>query len=340
MQARLDAYLQSEGIDVENPIDPPDFLVEVKGVPALPLGDLSLITGEKRNGKSTTYHVLSSVLLNKECKWGPIVRTLKDPHIVIFDSEQSRYHAQKANQRILRMAGLPQKNIYDRMRYVPLRKLTYEGRLKVIEDYLEVYQPNVAIIDGIVDLITDFNSIEESKPFIDKLMAWATHYKCCVIGLIHTSKTKPGEPRGHAGALGVEKAYMTVEIKKDKRGIFTAQTQSSRGEEMPEWHFKYDGDDIVPADEDAELRRKEKNGNRSDAMKKKSEEKYKQNANKVLKLLKERDGSIKKAGLVKLIEETDEIRLQSSAAYNLLKKMEDETIIRTDDEGHIHIATE
>lgn len=340
VMSRLDAYLQAEGIDVENPIDPPEYLIEVNGVPAFPIGDITLITGEKKSGKSTTYHVLSSVLLNKECKWGPIVRTLKDPHIVIFDSEQSRYHAQKANQRILRMARLPQKNIYDRMRYVPLRKLTYEGRLKVIEDYLEIYQPNVAIIDGIVDLITDFNSIEESKPFIDKLMAWATHYNCCVIGLIHTSKSMPGEPRGHLGAFGVEKAYMTIETKKASWGIFSVGTQSCRGVDMPEWHFKHEDDIVVPADDEAEAHRIESNNKKSEALKEIAEKAYQQNAEKVCEMLREANYPKKKADLVKLIETTEGLGQKSSAAYNLLKRMEQEGKITPDEHGYITVASE
>ncbi len=340
IKSRLDDYLQAEGIDVENPIDPPEFLIEVNGVPALPFGDLSIITGEKKTGKSTTYQVLSSVLLGEEGKWGPILRTAKDPRIVIFDSEQARYHAQQANIRILRMAGLPQKNIYERLRYVPMRKLSYEGRQQIIADYLETYCPNVVIIDGIVDLITDFNSIEESKPFIDKLMAWATHYRCCIIGLIHTSKSMPDEPRGHAGAFGVEKAYMTIIVKKNQWSIFTVGTQSSRGEEMPEWHFKHDGDDIVPADDDAEVHRRNSNQERSDTMKRKSDEKYGKDANKVIDLVKSAGGSIKKANLVKLIGTTEGLGQQSTAAYNLINRMTDDEKIFIDKKSNITIASE
>ena len=340
IKLRLNAYLKAEGIDVENPIDPPKFLVKVKDVPALPLGDLSLITGEKKTGKSTTYQVLSSVLLGEEGTWGPIVRVLDNPSIVIFDSEQARYHAQQANMRILEMAGLPAKNIYDKLRYVPLRKLSYDGRMQVIADYLETYHPNVVIIGGIIDLITDFNSIEESKPFIDKLMAWATHYNCCLIGLIHTSKSMPGEPRGHAGAFGVEKAYMTIETKKGSWGIFSVGTQSCRGEDMPEWHFKHEDDIIVPADDDAEAHRKESNNKKSDALKEKAEKNYQLNADKVCGLLKEKDCPMKKADLVKLIETTEGLGQKSSAAYTLLKRMEKEGKITSDAQGCITIASE
>ncbi len=340
MQARLDAYLQSEGIDVENPIDPPDFLVEVKGVPALPLGDLSLITGEKKTGKSTTYQVLASVLLSEEGTWGPIERKLENPSIAIFDSEQARYHAQQACARILKMAGLPQKNIYDRLCYVPLRKLSYDGRLQVIAEYLEIYRPNVVIIDGIIDLITDFNSIEESKPFIDKLMAWATHYNCCAIGLIHTSKSMPGEPRGHLGAFGVEKAYMTIETKKASWGIFSVGTQSCRGVDMPEWHFKHEDDIVVPADDEAEAHRIESNNKKSEALKEIAEKAYQQNAEKVCEMLREANYPKKKADLVKLIETTEGLGQKSSAAYQLLKRMEQEGKITPDEHGYITVASE
>lgn len=340
IKSRLDKFLQAECIDVENPIEPSECLIEVNGVPALPFGDLSLITGEKKNGKSTTYQVLCSVLLGEEGRWGPIVRTAKDPHVVIFDSEQARYHAQQATMRILRMAGLPPKNIYDRLRYVPMRLLTYEGRQQVIADYLETYRPNVVVIDGIVDLITDFNSIEESKPLVDKLMAWATQYQCCIIGLIHTSKTNPDEPRGHLGAFGGEKAYMTIEVKKDQRGIFTVGTQSSRGEEMPEWHFKHDADDIVPADDDVEIHRKKSNAQRRDTMIKKGEEQYRKNACMVTDLIVKAGGSIKKSDLVKLIEETDGLGQKTTAAYKLISHMENDKIITYDVKGCITTASE
>ena len=340
MKQNLDSFLDEQQIDVENPIDPPEFLVKVNDVPILPIGDLSIITGEKKSGKSTVYQVIVAILLGLSGVWGHIVRLLKDPKIAIFDSEQARFNAQQAIQRILRMAGLPQKNIFDKLRYIPLRKLSSEDRLQLIGYYLEVYRPNVVVIDCITDLIKDFNSIEESKPFIDQLMTWATVYNCCIIGIIHTSKSMPDEPRGHAGAFAVEKAYFTMKVTVNIRKIFTASTSCCRGVDMPEWSFKYDGNDIVPADEDMELYKKAIAAKQKESRNNKSEENYQKQSVKVLELIRKNSGHIKKSDLVKLIEETDDLGLKSTAAYKLLTKMLDDKKILEENKGKLQLPSE
>lgn len=75
-------------------------------------------------------------------------------------------------------------------------------------------------------------------------------------------------------------------------------------------------------------------------MKRKSDEKYGKDANKVIDLVKSAGGSIKKANLVKLIGTTEGLGQQSTAAYNLINRMTDDEKIFIDKKSNITIASE
>ena len=60
-------------------------------------------------------------------------------------------------------------------------------------------RPTVAVIDGMLDIIRDYNDIEECQEIITKCMQVSSYYNCSVWCLVHQN---PGRNDKMAGSLG------------------------------------------------------------------------------------------------------------------------------------------
>ena len=108
-------------------------------------------------------------------------------HLVHFDTEQGLWHCQKVFKRVYDMDSTINKDIYHTF---GLRAISHKTRLEFIEYYLskKINTPSLVIIDGIADLVSDVNSLEESNAVVQKLMEWSANYNCHIINVIHQLK--------------------------------------------------------------------------------------------------------------------------------------------------------
>ena len=67
-----------------------------------------------------------------------------------------------------------------------LRSLSHDERLDLIEHILKYSNDvGVLVIDGVADLVSDVNNIEESNRVVGKIMKWTEEYQCHIITVIH-----------------------------------------------------------------------------------------------------------------------------------------------------------
>ena len=117
---------------------------------------------------------------------------------------------------------------------------------------IKTFQPDVIFIDGIVDLMVNFNDVEESKKIIEELMRLSTKEESgndiAIICVLHTNKAaEDHNMRGHLGTMLTQKAGTVLEVSK-KNGLFTVSNTEARHKEAPDWSFCYDQDgNIVDA---------------------------------------------------------------------------------------------
>lgn len=132
-------------------------------------------------------------------------------YILDFDTEQSKFHAQKVFRRVVPMTG----GNPDFYKPFSLREFSARERIEIIETaiYSSEYSNNIEfiIIDGIADLITDVNDVKESVMLTDKLLRWSSDKKCHILNIIHTN---PGthKPKGHLGTNIMQKAESVARL--------------------------------------------------------------------------------------------------------------------------------
>lgn len=108
-------------------------------------------------------------------------------------------------------------------------------------------RPTVAVIDGMLDIIRDYNDIEECQEIITKCMQVSSYYNCSVWCLVHQN---PGRNDKMAGSLGsilerkVTDILATLKEKNKDTGAvtFTVQQLKARGADVPDWQYFVEDD--------------------------------------------------------------------------------------------------
>ena len=105
-----------------------------------------------------------------------------------------------------------------------MRPLTIEERRKTIEDAIKEEKPDIIFIDGVRDLLQDFNSLEQSNELIQWLLSLTAEYGCTIVSVLHQNKSKEdGNMRGHLGTELLNKLTDCFEVsKKDESFLLLA----------------------------------------------------------------------------------------------------------------------
>ena len=206
-------------LDLSLPTNEPRFLFSIGGVPTIPQGELIGIKGRAKMGKSQFEYYLIAVMLSGAYRGN--VSPLQDRYkILLFDTEQSQVSLKKCCQRALKFAGLPTDK--NDTRFLPffMRPLSIEERRNVIADAVEAEKPDIVFIDGVRDLLQDFNSLEQSNDLIQWLLSLTAEHGCTIVSVLHQNKSKDdGNMRGHLGTELLNKLTDCFEVSK-KDGKF------------------------------------------------------------------------------------------------------------------------
>lgn len=226
-------------LDLTQLIYEPKFLFSIRSVLTIPLGELIGIKGRAKMGKSQFLYLLIAIMLARISKCG-IKPLLTEYKILLFDTEQSQASLKKCCQRALKYAGLPiDKND---VRFIPffMRPLSIDERKKVIEDAIREERPDIIFIDGVRDLLQDFNSLEQSGNLIQWLLRLTAEYGCTIVSVLHQNKAKDdGNMRGHLGTELLNKLTDCFEVSK-KDGKFIVSCTDSRNIQCPDIAFSID----------------------------------------------------------------------------------------------------
>lgn len=172
-------------------------------------GELSAIVGAAKSRKT----FLTSLLIDKMIKakkydsqneqlfTGDFRGT-----ILWFDTEQSKRRLSIVRDRFNGGAN--------HIKFFAIKSFGAKKRRKLIEAAIEHYKPSFVVIDGIRDLLTDFNNIEECSEVMDFLMKTVDTTGTHILSILHTN---PGsdKPRGHLGSEVLNKCSTTIHVAKE-----------------------------------------------------------------------------------------------------------------------------
>lgn len=255
--------LESCKIDVFENIPPPEIAWEVKDSDSDNFnilgthGNFTLVKGKAKSKKSFFINMAIASAVGEGLLHEKLRSPLKESfnHILYFDTEQSKYHVQKAVKRVCYQVGL---NVPVNLSTYGLRKESPSERLKLIEFAIE-NTPNLGfvVIDGIRDLITSINDEGEASNMASKLLKWTEEYNIHIVVVLHEN---PGsdKARGHLGTEITNKAETVIAIEVDKEDdkVSIVSAAFCRNKSFESFAFEITEDGLPQIIEDYEIKSK------------------------------------------------------------------------------------
>jgi hypothetical protein len=186
-------------------------------------GDFSCIVGASKSRKTFFKSMIIAGYIGGQSNiLNPSIagHKTKDKFIIEFDTEQSKFHTQRVVRRVCDMVG----GNYDLYKTFALRQYAPKERFEFIDWIINEseYKGNIGLmsIDGYVDLVTDFNSLEQASGLTDKLLEWTAKGHMHITGILHKN-FGTSKPVGHVGSSVLKKAETVAFIENDKNTGYT-----------------------------------------------------------------------------------------------------------------------
>lgn len=261
--------LRQYWLDPEQEYPEPHYLYEYNGVAFSPLGGIQAISGQKKNGKTFVLAQLMAAALGtgteRVTQYLGGLRTNADtvewlghkPRVLYCDTEMEQLNTAKVLRRVHWLCGWDMKQRSDRffvlwLREVPKteQRTANKERWRLIKNAIEQTSPDIVFIDGLRDLVNDFNDNSESSAIVGEMMSLASQKNICIWNVLHynprPSNDDESKMRGHLGTeLGNKVSDTFVSIKKkDNEGnvTFTVKQQDARGKDVDDWQFEITDD--------------------------------------------------------------------------------------------------
>lgn len=199
-------------------------------IPIGTYGNFSFVQAPPKTKKTFFISLLASVYLSGGNNFGGKMLGYRDNKCLIhFDTEQGHWHSQRVFKRVQDMANMRDFGCYHTY---ALRTINYKQRMQFIEYCLQENKDKngLIIIDGIADLVSDVNNLEESNLCVQKIMEWSAKFKCHIVTVIH-SNYGSDKPTGHLGSFLMKKTETQIQLEANtvNKEWITVSCKNSRG---------------------------------------------------------------------------------------------------------------
>lgn len=250
--------IEDTTVDILAPAKPHQWLVAQDDVSFFDIGGLSIIQGEQKSGKSRLTNILASVILGNRfgnlqpavngyfTQSGDYIPSPNDNQprrVLIIDTEQGTCSCDTALRRLYKMLNLPTDRRDSRIWMESVCQLDVADRRDLIEARLIDLRPQIVFVDGVVDLVENFNDFGESNELVGWLNNLAKRYQCHIVNILHENfkGTSEGKVRGALGTTLRCKVSLALRVKRDKeKDIFTVSTDVSRFRDVKDFCFVLD----------------------------------------------------------------------------------------------------
>ena len=192
-------------------LPPMETLFRAYNVPCFYRGELVAVCGKAKSGKTLFLSMIMACCLTDRIHALEKVSDEGKPLRVLWlDTEQSQQSTQEIMlKRIIPLAG--DINGFDECFYsYNLRGLGYETRRELMEVAVNTLHPDLVIIDGIKDLVTDINDAVQATQIMEQLMMLAQKNNCCIVNVLHQNKSEADH--NMRGSIGTELTNKAFEV--------------------------------------------------------------------------------------------------------------------------------
>lgn len=315
--------------DVDYP--DPEYVIEIGGTPTLPKGNLIALSAKWKNGKTFLCDVLTAVFLGSE-RFAGCRTLLSQGKVSFYDTEQAKSDTYRVRKVIDAMT--PEGRHHDCEVYC-LRDLSIDPtsedsdeltRYEFITQTIAYDKPDLVIIDGIADLLYNYNDVIESQRLVNRLAALANMHNCAMVVVMHQNKgLHDKNMKGHLGTMLNQKCSDVFSVEKCG-GIFVVSNTISRHQPCGDFVFKLTADGI-PEDGTAD-RKQQMEIRRQDERAKLREQ--------ISICLEDATVALKRSDIIKLIQE--KLGLAQSHCYRLFNESVAKGVIASKDGKHFYLV--
>ena len=230
----------------------PEYLIEIGGVPTMPKGNLVALSAKWKNGKTFFCDILTAIFLGSD-HFASCRNRQTEGKVLFFDTEQAESDTARIHKTISAMTPQERHNDYE---VFCLREAAIDtdvdqnamvSRFEFISRSIAQEHPDLVIVDGIADLIYNYNDVIESQDMVNKLAALANKHNCCIVVVMHQNKgQKDKNMKGNLGTMMFQKCSDVFNVEKCG-SVFVASHAVSRHRNCEDICFKLDAN-AVPMD--------------------------------------------------------------------------------------------
>lgn len=229
-------------------LPPVEFLFRLHGRPCFARGELTGLSGKAKSGKTFVCSILMALCFRNEVLSLQRIEPTR-LHVLWYDTEQSDESTKDILcQRICQMTGIQQDQFpSEQFDVFNVRQKPVTERLPSLEVAVRYRKPDLVILDGLRDLVSDINDGIIAQNVMERLMHLASEHHCAIVCVLHQNKSiEDHNPRGWIGTELKHKAFEMYECAKSSERIFTWAQTDTRKYDIPEVLSFAVNDDGIP----------------------------------------------------------------------------------------------
>ena len=260
----FETQVDDDFLDFDKPYRPPRYTMEREGVPFADVGEIHIISGKPGNGKTGLMAQLIAATLGGRFgntvarRVGHKVNGSDDfqelpTRILYVDTEQGEDDTIGFKNRVISMSGVTKEDAKDHLKILRLRdtELAKDRWRKILKAIWQM-QPTDIFLDGMLDIVEDYNDQKECQPIIRKCMMMATHYDTSLWAVLHENPMvdKLVGTLGSITQRKVSEIFTVIKVKQaylkpneqrpDLPDIyFRVKQNKARGKDVSDWLFQY-----------------------------------------------------------------------------------------------------
>ena len=269
------AKLFESRITEKSDISEMTFLFRLFGVACFPRGELVAVAGKAKSGKTFFLSLLmaagrfngngnvnANLNLNGNGNVNegqmPLERIREEPlRVLWYDTEQSQQSTQDILvNRIGKMvegsategASSACQEALENLYAFNVRMASWDERLRMFMDVVAYLKPDLVVLDGVRDLLSDINDGREAQAMTERLMQLAQQHKCCIVCVLHQNKS--GADNTMRGWIGTELTNKVFEVynceKLRDRTFKVEQTMTRKYDIGRQLYYRVDEDTQLP----------------------------------------------------------------------------------------------
>lgn len=246
--------IDDDFLDFEEPYRPPRYTLSRMGVPFANVGELHIITGKPGNGKTGLMsQLMAAILCGKFGNTEYVLEERPKPKVLYIDTEQGKDDTIAVKNRVCSLAGLDYTQPQEQFVIMRLRDTEdAKDRWRKILKAIYIVQPTDIFLDGLLDIVKDYNDQVECQPIVRECMMAATHYDASLWSVLHENPLVD-KLVGTLGSIAQRKVAEIFTVKKIKQGdlkptdrrldrpdiYFQVKQVKARGRDVADWDFQY-----------------------------------------------------------------------------------------------------